>query len=521
MKHRLQLAVLPAVIFGALTGIVASLMVNLYKVCAKYVIAYSDKGYHLLSKYLYYIPLILLVLGGISLLLAYIYKRVPNLRGGGIPTSIGILRGIIPFKWLRNLVGVFVLSLASFFVGVPLGNEGPSVQMGTAIGRGCVYAFPKKHRAWDRYSMTGGACAGFSVATGAPISGVFFALEEAHQRISPMIVIVASVSVMFATATTEVVAPLLGVDKSLFPAFVLPKLQVKDVWIPIVVGLWIGLFAVLFLKYYRLIFAFFNHTLKKIPHYMRIFMVLAATVVLGLTCHDSISTGHHLILELFESQPAVPLLLLLLVLRATLTLCANSNRITGGIFLPILAVGALAASLLGSLMEMLFGLGEIYGSIILVLGIVSCIAGMMKMPITAIIFALEALSCYDNVLYVIVAAGVSYMITEIFAVESINDRVLDNRVEEINEGKNPKILDKYVTVRDGAFAVGKQVRDIFWPTGLFVLSQTHTKPIDPKNEHAAKALQASDVLHVRCKTFDEGQTKAELEAILGAQDHRL
>ena len=85
MRHRLQLSVLPAVLFGALTGIVTSLFVNLYKVCAKYVFLYSGKGYDLLREHLYYIPPVLLVLCALAVLLAYIYKKVPNLRGGGYP----------------------------------------------------------------------------------------------------------------------------------------------------------------------------------------------------------------------------------------------------------------------------------------------------------------------------------------------------------------------------------------------------------------------------------------------------
>ena len=210
--------------------------------------SYSEQGYHLLGKYLYFVPLVILCFLAPAFLFAYIYKQIPNLRGGGIPTSIGILRGIIPFKWLRNLVGIFFLSLVSFFIGVPLGNEGPSVQMGTAIGRGTVYCFGQKHRAWDRYSMTGGACAGFAVATGAPISGVIFSVEEAHQRISPMILIVASTSVMFATFTTEILAPIFGVSKNLFPAMRLPVLTVRDIWLPVAVGVALGLFAVVFLN---------------------------------------------------------------------------------------------------------------------------------------------------------------------------------------------------------------------------------------------------------------------------------
>ena len=52
--------------------------------------------------------------------------------------------------------------------------------------------------------MTGGAAAGFAVATGAPATGMIFALEEVHKRFSPMILMVAMSSVVFAAATSEV-----------------------------------------------------------------------------------------------------------------------------------------------------------------------------------------------------------------------------------------------------------------------------------------------------------------------------
>jgi hypothetical protein len=98
---------------------------------------------------------------------------------------------------------------------------------------------------------------------------------------------------------------------------------------------------------------------------------------------------------------------------------------------------------------------------------------------------------------------------------------LENRVEEINEGKSTTVLDRYLTVRNGAFAVGMHVRDIFWPNGTFVLAHTHTVPVDKRDKRAVKALHSSDVLHVRCITYDEAQTKEELSAILGDQEFRL
>lgn len=507
---------LPAIAFGAMAGVLTALVVNFYKLCARYVITWSEHGYAHLRTHWYWVFPLLGLMFAVAWLFGYIYRNIPNLRGGGIPTSIGILRGIIPFKWLRNVVGVFFMSLTAFLFGVPLGNEGPSVQMGTALGRGVV---GKKHRAWDRYAMTGGACAGFSVATGAPISGVLFAVEEAHQRISPTILAVASTSVAFAYFTTELIAPVLGVSTSLFPGMTLVKLTMREVWIPLVVGVAVGLFAVLFLTYYAVIRDLFNVKLKKIRHRYRIFFVFALTLVLGLCSYAFVSTGHELILSLFHTPRAIWFLALALLVRSTLTFCANTNRLTGGIFLPILAIGALLASLVGSGIQSTFGLAEEYYVVILVLGITACISSMMKMPLTAIVFAVEALSCYDNIFFVIVVAAVSFMITEVFDAKSINDVVLDNRIEELNEHRASKVIDTYVTVQHGAFAIGKQIRDIFWPANLFVLSVRHAERKRAMvDEHGSKSLHEGDVLHVRYSTHDVAASREELVAIVGEQE---
>ena len=510
--------IFPAVIFGSVTGILTAVVITLYKLCAKHVIAASEAGYHFLRENLLWVIPVLAVLVGMAFLFAHIYRRASNLQGGGIPTSIGMLRGILPCRWISNLVGLFFMSLTSFLIGVPLGNEGPSVQMGAAVGQGSVRTMAKKHRAWNRYSMTGGACAGFSIATGAPISGVLFAIEEAHQRISPMILIVAATSVLAGGITTDILAPLFSVSTSLFPKLDLITLHAKDIWIPLAVGIVMGLFAVLFLRYYTVISALWKKKLKSVPLAWKIFSVFALTVLFGLISYSFISTGHELILHLFEARQTLLMLLLILVVRSTLTLFANTNGITGGIFLPLLTLGAVAASVMGQIFSHLFGLGEPYYVLIMVLGITGCIAGMMKMPLTAIVFAVEALSCYDNILYVIIVAVTAFIITEIFGAHSINDTVLEDRAHAQNEGKEFRVIDTFVTVQPGAFAVGKQIRDIFWPRNLFVLSVQHGKKHGAEvDEHGGKEIREGDILHVRYSTYEEEKTAEELMDIVGEQ----
>lgn len=510
--------IVPALVFGFITGTVTAFTVTLYKFLAHHIIDFSSHMYAYLRTHLYLVPVLLGALFGVSVLLAFLFKKYPNLKGGGIPTSIGVLRGIITFKWLRSLIGVFTLSLFSFLVGVPLGNEGPSVQMGTSIGRGTVYLFARgKHRAWDRYTMTGGACAGFSVATGAPISGILFAIEEAHQRISPTIMIVASSSVIFANIASRSLSHAFGVSNTLFEGISLPQLEIKDLWLPLLVGVVLGLVGSLILKYYKVSKLFFASVLKRVPMYVKIFLILALTVFVGIITFSGVSTGHELMLSLLDNEHTIGILFFILFARIILTIGASTNGITGGMFIPSLAIGATVSSILGKSL-ILCGVDEKLYPMVLVLGIVATLSGFMKSPLTAIIFAVEALACYHNITTVIIVSLIAYFITELFEAKSINDSAMEARVEEQNEGRVPTVNNVTVTVMSGAFAIGKQIRDIFWPANTFVLSvekaKTHSTEVD---EHGGKELSVGDELHIQYSTLDEKATLYELEGIVGKQ----
>ena len=508
----------PAFVFGSITGVLTALVITAYKLCAGYVIGYSEGGYSFLRSNPYWIALVIALFIGIAILIAYLYKLMPNLKGGGIPTSIGLIRGAFYAKWFLNIIGVFFLSLVSFFIGVPLGNEGPSVQMGTLLGRASVSPLMRNHRAWNRYSMTGGACAGFSVATGAPVSGIVFALEEAHQSFSPMIMIVASASVMSAHITTEILSLFFSINTRLFHSFELPDFRIGDIWIPLVVGAVVGLMAVIILKYYKLINALINKKLASVKLKYKIFFVFVLTLIAGLCSYSFVSTGHHLIDELLLESPSFLMLVAILLIRTTLTFSANSCGITGGLFLPIMALGATVSALAGKGLVML-GISEEYYTFIVILGITACISGMMKTPFTAIIFAVEALSCSNYVLPIIAVACISFVITEIFDVQSITDLALENTIHNLYHHKKQEVYDTFVTVNPSSFAVGKQIRDILWPQNLFVLSVKSKKSEAEVDVHGGKQLRAGDILHVRYSTYDENSTKEELFSIVGEQEY--
>lgn len=512
--------IFPSFVLGGLAGIFTSLVVIAYKFMAKHIIEFSQGAYEFLRNSLYFIPLVVIGFYLISLLFSHIYKKYPRIGGGGIPSSIALLRNIVTFKWLRTLIGVFFMSLTSFLFGVPLGNEGPSVLMGTAIGKGSVKIFAKKHPAWSGYAMTGGACAGFAVATGASVSGILFAVEEAHQRISPMILIVGAIAVMFARAVAEILCPLLGLSVSLFPNINMVVLSVSDAWIPLVIGVVIGLFAVVFLKYYHVISNFCNQKLKKIPRHFKIFLVFLLTLGFGLVSFSFISTGHEVFFLLLEKNIGILGLIALIIVRMTLTLLANTNKLTGGVFVPIMALGALMASVIAKSLQSVFGLSEAYYTAILMLGIAACVSAMMKMPLTAIVFSLEALGCVNNILFVIVVVAVSFIITEIFGAKGVNDSIIKNMVKAQEETHERKIIDTHITIKKGSFAEYRHAKDILWPANFFLLSIIPSKSRQAQiDQQGEKTFHEGDVLHIRYATFNDEYTKEAINAIVGEQEY--
>ena len=495
---------LPALVIGFLSGAVTALAVTLYKWFAKNAVALSGGLYLFLRLTPFVIPALLLFFLLLSFFLEKIYKKEPDLMGGGIPASIGTLRGLFSFSWWKNALGSFFLSLLSFLLGIPLGTEGPSVQLGTSLGAGVTALGPKKWKAWERFSMTGGASAGFAVATGAPISGIFFSIEEAHQRISPLIVLTGITSVLSAGITTHLISPLFGVDIALFPGVSPAPLSLKEIWLPLVLGLGLGAFAVLFLRLYSFLEKIILEKGKRLRPAVKIFFVLTATLVFGLFSSEFISTGHHLIAELFNHAPGLFFLILIVLFRSALTLSANLAGITGGIFLPLLAIGAALAAALGQIL-LFFGMDEGHFPLVICLGICGCIAGMMKMPLTAILFGVEALGLSQNLLPLVLVSALSFAIPEALGEEAIGERVLEKRAKKLRLGKILTEEETEIEIEPFSFAVGKEIRDIFWPNGVKVLSV--------KSEEQSSLLKEGDLLLVRIKTYDREKALSDLEAI--------
>lgn len=512
--HYIKNILMPCFFFSAITGVLTGALVFAFKIAAGLVVSLSTDIYGFVRANPIWLPILLLGAAALGLAVAFLLRLAPECRGGGIPTSIAIVRGLIEFKWLKSLLVLFSSALMTFLAGVPLSNDGPGVQMGTAVGRGTVRLLGKKNMAWDRYIMTGGACAGFAASIGAPLTGLFFAFEEAHRRFSPMLFMVAGISVVSGSMTMNFLCELAGISPAIFHLHINAVLPLKEYWIILLIGVLCGVAAMLFTRLYSLISDLLREKLTKVSPSLKLVIVFVAVALIGFSSSRFIGSGESLIEELIHGHGVWYILLLYFGVRALLLILSNASGAPGGLFFPTLVLGALLGALCARVFINLGFLGEEYYAVLLTVGMASFFSASARTPITALHFALEALGAEPNILAVTMGVAVSFLLIEIFGVPAFNETVLEARVEEENEGKTAQIIDTYLTVHSGSFAVGKEIRDVLWPPTCVILSVDKS----PTHHGGLTGISEGDVLHVHYRSYDPPATMRRLEDLVGPQE---
>ena len=421
---------LPCTGYSLLCGSLTGLIIFLFKFFAKWAEVFSEKFYVYARESFPAVLLLFTILILLAFVMSKIHKAAPECKGGGIPRSEGILRGVLPFRWLRTLLGTFWGSMLSFIAGVPVGSEGPAVLIGTSIGR-MSNRFSKKKEENDTYVMTGGAGAGFAVATGAPLSGILFTLEEIHKFFSPMLVLNVALSVLAATGINQMLCNHFGMSPNLFNLDEMAVFTLSHIGYLI---LFAGLIAVAVAIFDGsiLLFRKFTSHGKKGPIPVKLIVVFVLTGVLGLFFSEGIYSGHHLITHVLSHNIPVTLLAILFLVRMVMMLLITDSGATGGIFIPTLAIGVLAAALIARFL-LAIGMPAELSTTVIFLGMCAFIGGTLRAPMTAAILFLELTGQFTNLFYVALVIFIVNFITELFNLTPFYDKALEEMVEAENK----------------------------------------------------------------------------------------
>ncbi|HET9916832.1 MAG TPA: chloride channel protein, partial [Candidatus Binatia bacterium] len=123
---------------------------------------------------------------GAVLAVTLVRHYAPETSGSGIPHLKAVLHRLRDLSWFRVLIVKLFGGVLAIGSGLALGREGPTVQMGGAVGKGVAGWLKVSSR--DSLTLTAaGAGAGLAAAFNAPLSGLICVLEEVQRDFRPAV----------------------------------------------------------------------------------------------------------------------------------------------------------------------------------------------------------------------------------------------------------------------------------------------------------------------------------------------
>lgn len=430
---------LSTILVGLLIGAFAGLVVSLYRLALVKATGFIFPLYSLAIGKPWIIALVFLALALGGYIVGLFLKLEPMIGGSGIPQVEGILIGKMKFNWLRVLVFKFIGGIISLGSGLSLGREGPSVQLGSAAGLGVgrILRGNKKQR---NAMMSFGAAAGLSAAFNAPLAGVLFVLEELHKSFSALLFIGAITSAIVA----DIIAKVFFGLKPVFDIPVTAHLGLNSIGYVVILGIVLGILGVAFNKAILWAVTKYDKVFKLPIEFKPVLPFLSAGVV-GLFFPVLLGGGHELVQKLVSSNFTLELLFVILVGKFIFTIISYSSSAPGGIFLPLLSIGAVIGCIVAKVFVVYFGFNASYVNIFIILAMAGYFSAVVKSPITGILLLAEMTGSFESFLYIGIVCVVSYIVADILKGEPVYEMLLHN---SLNKHKKLDIisLDEVVTL---------------------------------------------------------------------------
>jgi len=277
----------------------------------------------------------------------------------------------------------FVGGLLAIGSGLALGREGPSVQMGASVANGIGRI---SGRSWPdrRVLLAAGAGAGLAAAFNAPIAGSVFVLEELVQRFETRIAIAALAS---SAAAIAVARALLGSA----PDFHLGTLDYPRSAIQPLFFVLGGLAGLLAVAYNRTLLATIaaGERLGRFPVEARASLIGAAVGILAWFAPHLVGGGDMITQRTLAGADPLGLVLVAFLIRFGLGAVSYAANTPGGLFAPLLVLGAQSGLLFGAACRAAFPAAGIQPEAFAVVGLAAFFAGVVRAPLTAIVLVIE------------------------------------------------------------------------------------------------------------------------------------
>ncbi|MDI9519796.1 MAG: chloride channel protein [Bacillota bacterium] len=491
---------------SALVGFAVALIVMAYRFVLGKMESLSFQLYGYLKNNLVLLPLVLIVLGITGYGVGTLVKKNRAISGSGIPQVKGIILGHFNFNWFNTLWSKFFGGALSVLAGLSVGREGPSIQLGACVAEGLGNKLCDTHTE-RKYMIASGAGAGLAAAFNAPLAGVVFVMEEIFKYISPRIMLATMVSTIVAGSMARFVfgtAPVLH-----FP--IQDAIPVNAYWMVCLLGIILGcagsLYNLVLLKTQKLYKKVSSIRFRVIiPFLLACFLGLVFPVVLG---------GGHAAMEHLNLSGGLGFLSILFLVKFLFSMISFGSGAPGGIFFPLLVLGAIIGTLFGKLAVMYLGLDPALINNIIILGMTGFFAAIVRAPLTGIVLLLEMTGSFNNMLPLAITAMIASLTADLLKSAPIYDSLLENQIKENNAANLPDEGEKTtieMLVHHGSPASDQCIKGLDLPENcLIVAIQRDGKYIIPRGE---TLIKANDDLTFLVNLHEEAGYREALEKLV-------
>ncbi len=420
-------------------------------------------------------------------------RLAPEASGSGIPHLKSVLHRLRGMKWGRVLLVKFGGGVLAIGGGLALGREGPTIQMGGAIGQGVARWLGSTPR--ERQTLiAAGAGAGLAAAFNAPLSGVIFVLEELQRDFTPTVFTATFVACVIA----DVVARLLSGQLPAFHTAPHPTPPLESLPVFAVLGLVCGILGVAFNRALLGSVHAFAQLSQRLAHWPRgASGALAGAVVgagiglVGWFLPQALGGGHEMVEATLAGKVGAGVLLAMFGLRFLLTMASYGTGASGGIFAPLLVLGAQVGLLVGLLAGRFFPLAAPEPTMFAVVGMAALFTAIVRAPLTGIVLIIEMTASYALMLPLLAACFCAYGIADLLGDKPVYEALLERdllRTQDAPELEENLLLE--LPIHHGAPFEGKSIGELELPAGCIIVTVgrgLHSHVADPDTR-----LQAGD-----------------------------
>ncbi|QAS27748.1 ClC family H(+)/Cl(-) exchange transporter [Lactiplantibacillus plantarum] len=468
-----------------IVGVIAGIVVSIFRFSIEQGLRFVQWVYaQIHTNWLLLFPWIGLSVA-VAFFVGWLVKNEPNIKGSGIPQVEGQLAGELDYSWWSVLWRKFVGGILGIGSGLFLGREGPSIQLGATIGQGV--ASKLKQTGSDRRSLiAGGAAAGLSAAFNAPIASTLFVLEEVYHNFSPIIWTTALVSAM---ASNFISLNFFG----LVPVLHIPyghNLPLSQYGNLIGLGIFLGIFGYL---YQNVTLTMPNWYAKlRLPSWLDGLVPFLLVIPIGLIWPQLLGGGNAVILNLAAVTPALLALLGIFVLRFTFSTISYGSGLPGGIFLPILSLGAILGAIYAQFMVAVGWMPTNLIPNFIIFAMAGYFAGIGKAPFTAILLITEMVGTLHHLMPLAVVSMTAYLVVDLLGGAPIYEALLEKLIQP-RLPEHSGIQDRLeFPIFEGSKLEGHQVRDFKWPAeSLLIAIRRGERQVIP---HGDTLMRAGDTL---------------------------